>query len=153
MLKLERRIQLLLAIALSTMLTAAAQIPGPLTNNHPIVIDHLIHFYDGLASHIAARDVEDPGNAASRLLGARTIFGLSADGYQHLGIVLLAAKSKLDGLRSSQGSYQQQNAVLQGVSADLKAQLNPTDWSALQLFIQRELVGKIKVAPVIIQKR
>jgi hypothetical protein len=140
---------------------------GQLTNDHPIVIDHLIHLYDGLANQIATRNAADPEHADSRRQGALRLFGISATGYQSMGSVISSAKAKLDAVRSSQSEYvsvltrntppsaaaqatfqsfyQQQLAILRGVSLDLRAQLGPADWAALQSFITTELTGKIKV--------
>ena len=151
---------------LFTRIAGNTQPWGPLTNEHPIVIDHLIHLYDGLTSQIAARNSADPEHADSRQQGAMGLFGVSAAGYQTMGIILSAAKVKLDTERSAQSKYvsglasntpstsvqatmqdfhQQQLATFRQVLVDLKAQLNSTDWAALQAFIGTELTGKIKV--------
>lgn len=151
-----------------------AQAPGPLTNDHPIVIDHLIHLYDGLAGQIAAREATDPEHADSRKQGAMNLFRVSATGYLVLGNVLSAAKARLDAVRTAQSKYvtgltsnslpspsvsgslqdfyQQQLVIFQTVSADLKKQLISTDWDNLQAFIAAELAGKIKVGAVMSPK-
>jgi hypothetical protein len=155
---------------LATRTPSQAQAPGPLTNDHPIVIDHLIHLYDGLAGQIATRNAADPEHADSRQQGAMNLFRVSATGYQVLGNVLSTAKARLDAVRSAQSKYvtgltsntppstsvaarlqdfyQQQLAVFQTVSDDLKKQLSPPDWDNFQAFIAAELVGKIKVGTV-----
>ncbi len=40
----------------------------PTDDNHPIVIEHLIHLYDSLASQIAVRNAADPKFAATNLM-------------------------------------------------------------------------------------
>jgi hypothetical protein len=117
--------------------------------------------------YIAARNAEDPENAESRLAGAARIFGVSADGYQRLGSILSAAKVRLEGVRSSQSQYaarvagakasterdraalqdfyEQQLTVLRNVPVDLQSRLTAADWASLRVFIETELVGKIKV--------
>ena len=78
---------------------------GPLTNDNPIVMDHLIHLYDVLTKEIATRNGADPANADSRHLGAARLFGVSPAGYQTLGSILSAAKVRLDAVRNSQSQY------------------------------------------------
>jgi hypothetical protein len=153
--------------AVLSIVLGVAQVPIHLTNDHPIVIEHLIGLHDGLSKHIAARNAEDPENAQSRLAGAARIFGVSAEGYQRLTGILSAAKVRLEGVRSSQsqytariasaktmtardrtalqGFYEQQNTVLRSVPLDLQAGLSPSDWTSLRVFIETELVGKIRV--------
>jgi hypothetical protein len=108
------RTVLLLAV---TILSIARVVDGqgitPLTNNHPIVINHLIGLYTGLASQIAANNATDPANALSRQMGAQGIFGVSAAGYQSLGAVLSAAKAQLDTVQSAAAQYALQPASRQ----------------------------------------
>ena len=150
----------------------SAQGPVPLTNDHPIVIEHLIHYYDNIAKHVANRNAEDPANAASRQQGALRIFGLSAQGYNAFGAVLRSVKARLDDVRNAQSQfvsgltpsspdgsgrlqefYKQQQAILLTVPADLKKQLSAADWAALQTFLTNEMTSKIKVAPLTVPRR
>lgn len=143
-----------------------AQTIGSLSADHPIVIDHLIHFSDAQARHIETRNTADATQAASRLDGASRLFGVSIDGYFKMRTILSSAKSKLDSLQNGHSAYmvslpastpassvatsveayhRQQTTILQGVPSALKAQLSVADWTALQNCIRAELVGKIKV--------
>ena len=171
MLRRNRGIQTLTLCATLLFLGASAQAQpwGQLTNDHPIVIDHLIHFHDGLANHVTTRNAADPEHADSRQQGAMRVFGMTPGGYQTMGVILASAKVQLDAVRKSQSQhvsgiasgaalsasrpalndfYQRQLAILRRVPVDLKAQLAPADWAGLQAFMAAELTGKIQVAPV-----
>ena len=94
---------LVCAVALLLMrIPGSGQPWGRLTNDHAIVVEHLIHLYDGLASQMASRNSADPDHADSRQQGLFRLFGVSPAGYQTMGIILSSAKTKLEAVRSSQ---------------------------------------------------
>ena len=163
---LKQRILPALAAFFLFMTSGFPQPWGTLTNDHAIVIEHLIQLHDSFAGQVTARNSADPAHADSRQLGIMNLFGVSASGYQTLARVLSAAKANLDAVRTAQsryvagmapnaaaasvsaalGSYQnQQLAILHAVPTDLKRQLSSADWTGLQAFISAELTAKIHV--------
>jgi len=143
---------------------------GPLSNEHPIVVEHLIQFHSALAGHVALRNNEDPAHAASRTEGLHRIFGVGPEGYRVLSSVLSDAKIRLDTAKTARSTgssgtssitatatlellYNQQLSILRTVSTDLRKLMTAAEWRSFQDFITREFTTKIEVSPLSIPRR
>jgi len=145
--------------------TAWAQRPVALTDDHPIVVEHLVRLHYALTSAIATRNSADPQQATARANGLRRVFSLSESGYTTMSMVLSATKSQLDQLEAEQNQYVSQlmqthseasdeklqgffnrkNAILRSARVALQSQLSDGDWQGLRNFILTDIVGVLKV--------
>src|ERR1019366_5959920 len=103
----HRLSQFTISMVLGSIHSAAlAQAPmGPLTADHPIVIEHLIHLHGELAKQIAASNSGGSEDSDVRRNALMHLLGVSAVGYQRVTSVLSTAGVQLEAVRSSESQY------------------------------------------------